>query len=219
MNAERLEVVVAHHLSDDEIRAAVNREVREEVRVRDETRERRRLGAVRDVVRIRARLVRGGVGLSPINVDELLGAFDRQRTKENGASPVCCSCAPTAILSSRGACVARESMRHTRTLRSSGQALVRVRRIGWVSYNVARAADFGSAGSEHLLDVPLAVFALVNRRDDAFELRRGEVAFDFQDAAHRSDFVFPALEVVRPVVENRERLLQLFGSVGTGKSP
>ena len=46
-NSEGVEVVVAHHLADDEIRAALDREMREEVRVRDETRDRRRLGAIR----------------------------------------------------------------------------------------------------------------------------------------------------------------------------
>src|SRR5262245_11066642 len=58
--------------------------MREEVRVRDETRERRRLGAIGYVVRIRARLVRRGVGLSTVDVDELIRALDRQWPKENG---------------------------------------------------------------------------------------------------------------------------------------
>src|SRR4029079_7677936 len=83
-NTEGVEVVVAYHLSDDEIRAAVDREMREEVRVRDETRERRRLRAIGEVVRIRARLVCRGIGLSTIDVNELFGALDRQGPKENG---------------------------------------------------------------------------------------------------------------------------------------
>ena len=83
-NAERLEVVVGHHLADHDLRAALDREVREEVRVRGDAGERFGAGAVVEIVGIRVRVVRIRRRLVPVDVDELVGALDRERAKENG---------------------------------------------------------------------------------------------------------------------------------------